>query len=89
MALGTPQGAALSVALGAGVPLVSIIQVGELVRVSNPARHCFFQHISVKQISTRTGFIVLSWVLVSSQFVLLVANIYLYKVLWICWAMRP
>ena len=40
------QGAAVSVALVAGISLVSILQAGDRARVSTPARHYFSTYIT-------------------------------------------
>ena len=67
MSLDTLQGAAASAALVAGVSLVSILQQGDWARVSTPARHYCFQHISLLQIGTRILCSMLYWALVSNQ----------------------
>ena len=46
MSPGSLQGAAASVALAAGVSLVSILQAGDWVRVSTTARHYFSHYIT-------------------------------------------
>ena len=49
MPLGIFQGTTTSVALAAGVFLVSILQVGNWTRVSTPARHYFSTHINTTE----------------------------------------
>ena len=46
MSLGTPQGALAAAALAVGVSPVSILQVGDLARVTTPARLCFATYIT-------------------------------------------
>ena len=46
MSLGLSGGVAASVALTAGVSLVSILQAGDWTRVSTPARHYFSTYIT-------------------------------------------
>ena len=46
MSLGSLWGVAASAALVAGVSLVTILQAGDLARVSTPARHCFHTYIT-------------------------------------------
>ena len=46
MSLGSLWGVAASTALAAGVSLVTILQVGDWVRVSTPARHYFATYIT-------------------------------------------
>ena len=46
MSLGSLWGVAASAALAAGVSLVTILQAGDLARVSTPARHCFSTYIT-------------------------------------------
>ena len=61
---GSLLGAAASVALVAGVFLVSILQVGDWARVSTLARH-YFSLTLLLHISTRTLYRMLCWASVS------------------------
>ena len=46
MSLGSVWGVAASAALAAGVSLVTILQAGDLTRVTTPARHYFSTYIT-------------------------------------------
>ena len=66
MSPSTLQCGAVSVALAAGVSLVSILQAGDWPRVSTQARY-YFLHTSMLCISTRILFSMLSWASVHIQ----------------------
>ena len=82
------QGAAASVALVAGVSLVSILQAGDWARVSTPARHYFSPYFTTTALVTRTLYSVLCWASVGRSS-LGKCKTLTYTQSCVCWAVGP